>query len=161
LQALAAADLEAKYIELELTESLLLEDSNALRGTLQQLRSHGMSFSIDDFGTGYSNLSYLKHFEVERLKIDQSFIRRVTEDPHDAAIVSAIIQVANSLKLALIAEGIEDQATLNHLIELGCTQGQGYYWSPALPADEFKAFVIAHRRKLALTQSSPVADSSI
>ncbi|WP_084282521.1 putative bifunctional diguanylate cyclase/phosphodiesterase [Deefgea rivuli] len=149
LQALARSGLAAQYVELELTESLLLEDSSALRSTLQQLRGHGISFSIDDFGTGYSNLSYLKHFEVERLKIDQSFIRRLTEDPHDAAIVSAIIQVADSLQLALIAEGIENAATLQRLIELGCKQGQGYHWSPALPADEFKAFVLAHRQKLA------------
>ncbi|WP_373974353.1 EAL domain-containing protein [Chitinibacter sp. SCUT-21] len=146
--ALRLSGLPAELIELELTESLLLEDSDHLKVILQNLRSLGLSFSIDDFGTGYSNLSYLKHFEVERLKIDQSFIRRLTEDAHDEAIVSAIIQVANSLKLQLIAEGIEDQATLNRLIELGCEQGQGYFWSPAIPAEEFKQFVLHHRSQL-------------
>jgi diguanylate cyclase (GGDEF)-like protein len=147
--ALKNTQLSPELIELELTESLLLEDSEHLKVILQNLRSLGLSFSIDDFGTGYSNLSYLKHFEVERLKIDQSFIRRLTEDAHDEAIVSAIIQVANSLQLQLIAEGIEDQNTLNRLIELGCAQGQGYYWSPAIPADEFKQFVLNHRAGLA------------
>lgn len=146
--ALKLTELPPELVELELTESLLLEDSEHLKIILQNLRSLGLSFSIDDFGTGYSNLSYLKHFEVERLKIDQSFIRRLTEDAHDEAIVSAIIQVANSLQLQLIAEGIEDQNTLNRLIELGCAQGQGYYWSPALPADEFKQFVLRHRAQL-------------
>lgn len=143
--ALKLTQLPPELVELELTESLLLEDSDHLKIILQNLRSLGLSFSIDDFGTGYSNLSYLKHFEVERLKIDQSFIRRLTEDAHDEAIVSAIIQVANSLELQLIAEGIEDQSTLNRLIELGCEQGQGYYWSPAIPAAEFKQFVLRHQ----------------
>ncbi|QLG89647.1 EAL domain-containing protein [Chitinibacter bivalviorum] len=143
--ALNATGLAPELIELELTESLLLEDSQHLKVILRNLRQLGLRFSIDDFGTGYSNLSYLKHFEVERLKIDQSFIRRLTEDAHDEAIVRAIIQVANSLKLQLIAEGIEDQASLTRLIELGCEQGQGYLWSPALPADEFQQFVIRHQ----------------
>jgi EAL domain-containing protein (putative c-di-GMP-specific phosphodiesterase class I) len=148
LSALEINQLSPEFIELELTESLLLEDSQHLKVILQNLRSHGLRFSIDDFGTGYSNLSYLKHFEVERLKIDQSFIRRLTDDAHDEAIVSAIIQVANSLQLQMIAEGIEDAATLQRLIELGCKQGQGYHWSPALPADDFMQFVVAHRRSL-------------
>ncbi|WP_052190592.1 bifunctional diguanylate cyclase/phosphodiesterase [Chitinibacter sp. ZOR0017] len=143
--ALAQTGLPAHLLELELTESLLLEDSAHLKTILQNLRSLGISFSIDDFGTGYSNLSYLKHFEVERLKIDQSFIRRLSDDAHDEAIVRAIIQVADSLNLHLIAEGIEDTRTLTKLQELGCEQGQGFLWSPAITASEFKRYVQQHQ----------------
>ncbi|WP_269531068.1 bifunctional diguanylate cyclase/phosphodiesterase [Chitinimonas sp. BJYL2] len=141
LNALQASGLPANRLELELTESLLIEDSEHLSALLGRLRAVGVSFSIDDFGTGYSNLSYLKRFEVERLKIDQSFIRRLTEDTQDEAIVRAIIQMAGSLKLDTVAEGVEDADTLARILELGCHHGQGFYWSPALPAAQFDAFV--------------------
>ena len=104
-----------------------------------------MSLSIDDFGIGYSNLGYLKRFEVSRLKIDQSFIRRLTDDRHDKAIVRAIIQMTTSLGLVALAEGVENESTLARLIELGCHEGQGLHWAPALPADEFLAFVTKRR----------------
>jgi len=143
--ALAAADLPASCIELELTESLLIADSAHLSPLLARLRERGLRFSIDDFGTGYSNLGYLKRFEVERLKIDQSFVHRMTQDPNDEAIVRAIIDMAASLRLETIAEGVEDAATLRRLLELGCEFGQGYLWSPALPPDEFLAFVREQR----------------
>ena len=100
-----------------------------------------MSFSIDDFGTGYSNLGYLKRFEVSRLKIDQSFIRRLTDDKHDEAIVRAIIQMTTGLGLVTIAEGVESESTLARLIELGCDHGQGLHWAPAMPSGEFLEFV--------------------
>jgi len=140
LNAMEAADLPASALELELTESMLLEDTPALTQKLRNLRAMGLSFSIDDFGTGYSNLSYLQRFEVERLKIDQSFVRRVPHSPQDEAIVHAIIQMARSLNLATVAEGIEDEATLARLKELGCTTGQGFYWSKALAPADFEAF---------------------
>jgi EAL domain-containing protein (putative c-di-GMP-specific phosphodiesterase class I) len=108
---------------------------------LRRLRGRGVSFSIDDFGIGYSNLGYLKRFEVSRLKIDQSFVRRLTDDRHDEAIVGAIIQMSTSLGLVTIAEGVESESTLARLIELGCDQGQGLHWAPAMPSGEFFEFV--------------------
>ena len=147
LNALSASGLAPDCLELELTESLLIADSTHLTALLGRLRNLGVRFSIDDFGTGYSNLGYLKRFEVERLKIDQSFVRRLTTDSNDEGIVRAIIEMAHSLKLDAVAEGVETQETLDHLIRLQCDFGQGYHWSPALPAEEF--FALAMRRRAA------------
>ena len=144
-QRAAASPLSPGSIELELTESLLIAESKHLSPLLGRLRAMGVRFSIDDFGTGYSNLGYLKRFEVERLKIDQSFVRRLTQDRNDEGIVRAIIEMAHSLKLEVIAEGIEDLPTLKRLIELGCSFGQGFHWSAALPPDEFFEFVARNR----------------
>ena len=142
-QALADSGLPSTNLELELTESLLIQDSLALAESLASLRRMGVRFAIDDFGTGYSNLAYLKRFEVERLKIDQTFVRRLTDDIQDQAIVRAIVQMASSLNLSTVAEGVEDGATLALLGDLGCQQGQGFHWSPAVPALEFEAFLRA------------------
>lgn len=136
-QALNSSGLPAELLELELTESMLIDDSSGLTDMLARLRAMGITLAIDDFGTGYSNLAYLKRFDVESLKIDQSFVRRLCEDSQDEAIVRAIIQMAASLNLHTVAEGIEDAATLLRLRELGCTRGQGFYWAPALPAESF------------------------
>ncbi len=140
-QALAASGLPSTNLELELTESLLIQDSLTLAESLASLRRMGVRFAIDDFGTGYSNLAYLKRFEVERLKIDQTFVRRLTDDLQDQAIVRAIVQMASSLNLFTVAEGVEDGATLALLGDLGCQQGQGFHWSPAVPAAEFEVFL--------------------
>jgi diguanylate cyclase len=142
-QALAASGLPSTNLELELTESLLIQDSLQLAESLASLRRMGVRFAIDDFGTGYSNLAYLKRFEVERLKIDQTFVRRLTDDVQDQAIVRAIVQMAASLNLFTVAEGVEDGATLALLGDLGCQQGQGFHWSPAVPAAEFEKFLKA------------------
>lgn len=140
LNALASAQLPPEYLELELTESLLIEDSDRLVHTLAVLRSEGVHFSIDDFGTGYSNLGYLKKFEVGALKIDQSFVRKMDDQTGDAAIVRAIIQMAASLGLTTIAEGVEDAGTAALLRSLGCNQAQGYYWARPMPANEVEHF---------------------
>ena len=140
LNAMEEAGVPGSALELELTESMLLADTPSLRQKLRNLRDMGLSFAIDDFGTGYSNLSYLQRFEVERLKIDQSFVRRLPHSPQDEAIVHAIIQMAKSLNLGTVAEGIEDEATLARLQALGCTTGQGFYWSRAVSAEDFQAF---------------------
>ena len=126
---------------------------------LRRLRGRGVSFSIDDFGIGYSNLAYLKRFEVSRLKIDQSFIRRLTDDKHDEAIVRAIIQMTTSLGLLTIAEGVEGESTLARLLELGCHQGQGLHWAPALPPREFLEFV-TKRRSMRWIPSGPGATAT-
>ncbi len=154
MNALAANKLAANCIELELTESLLIADSKDLTALLSRLRAQGLRLSIDDFGTGYSNLGYLKQFEVECLKIDQSFVRRMTENANDAGIVRAIIEMAHSLSLDVVAEGLENEAVLNRLIELGCEFGQGFHWSPALAPDDFVHFLNGYRTRcpeLALT----------
>lgn len=140
LNALAKAQLPPEYLELELTESLLIEDSERLVHTLAVLRSEGVHFSIDDFGTGYSNLGYLKKFEVGALKIDQSFVRKMDDQTGDAAIVRAIIQMAASLGLRTIAEGVEDASTAALLRSLGCNEAQGYYWARPMPANEIEIF---------------------
>lgn len=140
LNALASAQLPPEYLELELTESLLIEDSDRLVHTLAVLRSEGVHFSIDDFGTGYSNLGYLKKFEVGALKIDQSFVRKMDDQTGDAAIVRAIIQMAASLGLKTIAEGVEDASTAALLRSLGCNEAQGYYWARPMPGHEVEQF---------------------
>src|SRR6478735_1993711 len=140
VNAFEASGLPASALELELTESLLIQGSSKISALLRRLRGRGVSFSIDDFGVGYSNLGYLKRFEVSRLKIDQSFIRRLTDDRHDKAIVRAIIQMTTSLGLVAIAEGVENESTLARLIDLGCHEGQGLHWAPAMPPGEFLEF---------------------
>jgi EAL domain-containing protein (putative c-di-GMP-specific phosphodiesterase class I) len=147
MQALESAGVSPRRLDLELTESVLLEETCELSSMLGRLRGQGVCFSIDDFGTGYSNLGYLKRFEVTRLKIDQSFIRRLTQDAHDAAIVGAIVQMARSLRLATLAEGVEDEATLVALRRLGCEEGQGWLWAKALPPEEFAAYLRRHRER--------------
>ena len=140
-QALSASGLPADRLELELTESMIIDDTRQVSQTLHQLVAMGLRLAIDDFGTGYSNLGYLKRFQVNRLKIDQSFVHRLTQDHHDRAIVGAIVQMAHSLGLVAIAEGVEDAATLQCLRGLGCTEGQGYWWSRPVPAEAFAAWV--------------------
>ncbi|BBI99739.1 hypothetical protein FGKAn22_14320 [Ferrigenium kumadai] len=134
--ALERSGLPARYLELELTESILLHDIEAAMQTLHALKAMGVKLSIDDFGTGYSSLSYLKRLAVDKLKIDQSFVRDLTEDPEDAAIVKAIIQLGHTLQLSIIAEGVETDAQLAFLRNYGCDEVQGYFFSRPLPAEE-------------------------
>jgi diguanylate cyclase (GGDEF)-like protein len=135
--ALARSGLPASHLELELTESILLQDVEVVMGTLHRLKEIGVQLSIDDFGTGYSSLSYLKRLAVDKLKIDQSFVRDMVEDPDDAAIVRAIIQLGHILQLTIIAEGVENDAQLALLRDYGCEQIQGYLFSRPVPAEEF------------------------
>jgi diguanylate cyclase (GGDEF)-like protein/PAS domain S-box-containing protein len=131
---LAETGLAAQYLELELTESLALEDSQKFMLTLKQLKQLGLQLTIDDFGTGYSSLSYLKHFPLDRLKIDISFVRSIVSDAGDAAIARTIIMLGHSLHLKVIAEGVESQDQLNFLREQGCDEMQGFLYSEPLPA---------------------------
>ncbi len=132
------ADLSPKYIELEITESALMEDVNKSNEILKELKKWGIEISIDDFGTGYSSLSYLKKFPIDTLKIDRSFVRDILDDKDDAAIVSAIIAMANSLRLNVIAEGVETGEQLNFLAAEGCNEVQGYFLGKPIPAHEFE-----------------------
>lgn len=139
--ALTDAKLEPGYIELELTESALMNNPEESAATLQSLSAMGVHISIDDFGTGYSSLSYLRRFPLDKLKIDRSFIRDLMTNADDACIVRAIISLAHSLRLRVVAEGVETSQQLEFLRELGCDQYQGYYCSPAVPADQFVTLV--------------------
>ncbi len=130
--------LRAGCLELELTESTLVDDADTFILALQRLKALGVRLSIDDFGTGYSNLSYLQRFSVDKLKVDRSFIVRLDNSPQDRAIVDAIVQIARSLDLVVTAEGIEDASVVQALIEMGCAQGQGYLFGKPQPAAEFE-----------------------
>jgi diguanylate cyclase (GGDEF)-like protein len=135
--ALKRSGLPAELLELELTESILLQDVDVAIKTLRSLKDMGVKLSIDDFGTGYSSLSYLKRLAVNKLKIDQSFVRDLAADPDSAAIVRAIIQLGHTLQLTVIAEGVETDAQLTFLRNYGCDEAQGYLYSRPIPATEF------------------------
>jgi diguanylate cyclase (GGDEF)-like protein len=135
--ALKQSGLPADQLELELTESILLQDIDVALKTLHSLKEMGVKLSIDDFGTGYSSLSYLKRLDVDKLKIDQSFVRDLIEEADSAAIVRAIIQLGHALQLAVIAEGVESAAQLTFLRANGCDQAQGYFFSRPVTAGEF------------------------
>ncbi len=126
------------YLGIELTESLVMADVEEAIEILRRLRAIGVQMSIDDFGTGYSSLSYLKRFPVDLLKIDQSFVRDITLDADDAAIVLSVISLAHNLKMGVIAEGVETAEQLDFLRCNGCNEIQGYHFSRPLPADEFR-----------------------
>jgi EAL domain-containing protein (putative c-di-GMP-specific phosphodiesterase class I)/CheY-like chemotaxis protein len=128
--------LAPKYLELELTESLLLANADLRLSVVQELKAMGLTLAIDDFGTGYSSFSYLRQFQVGRLKIDRSFIRDVAVNPDDAAITAAIISMAKSLRLKVIAEGVEDEAQMSFLRAHHCDEIQGYYFCRPLTVDK-------------------------
>lgn len=136
-RALLDSALDPTLLELEITEGVLMQNVEATLATLQAIKALGVRLAVDDFGTGYSSLSYLRKFPVDVLKIDQSFIHGLSHEPKDAALVSAIIQLGRSLNLSIIAEGVETQEQLAFLKQQGCEEGQGYYFSKALPADSF------------------------
>lgn len=143
MQILDEVQLPPQYLELELTEGVAMDNPLAAIAVMDKLHERGIRMSIDDFGTGYSSLSYLKRFKIYKLKIDQSFVHDITEDPEDKAIVGAIISMAGSLGMQTIAEGVETEGQLAFLREQGCDEVQGYYFSRPLPAEQFEALLRA------------------
>ena len=120
-----------------MTESVLMKHADDANSILQSLRSHGIRIALDDFGTGFSSLNYLRRFPLDSLKIDQSFVRQISGSDKDSTLVTAIISMAQSLKLTIIAEGVETQPEQAFLRMRGCEHAQGYLFSKPVPADEF------------------------
>ena len=146
---LADTGLAPACLDIELTESLFMDDITVAVELLHSMKALGVSMSIDDFGTGYSSLSYLSRFPIDVLKIDRSFVSAIGRDANDAALVSSIIALAHNLKLAVIAEGVETAEQLDYLRRHGCDEMQGYYFSRPLPADQFEQ-MLREDRTLAL-----------
>lgn len=143
-EILAATGLAAKYLDLELTESSIMSNTPATIEVLTKLKAMDVTISIDDFGTGFSSLSYLKRLPIDTLKIDQSFIRDVTTDPDDAALVMAIVTLGHNLRLQVVAEGVETEEQLKFLHLLRCDEVQGYFFSKPLPAPGLELLLAAN-----------------
>lgn len=141
-EILKKTGINPRFLDLELTETEMLNDS--LSPLIKQINQKGITLSIDDFGTGYSGFSYLKYFDIDKIKIDRSFIHNVTNNTDNATIVSAILAMAKELNIKSLAEGVETQEELNFLIEKNCDYVQGYYFSKPLPAEEFTQFLKTH-----------------
>ncbi|HEY6064856.1 MAG TPA: EAL domain-containing protein, partial [Thermoanaerobaculia bacterium] len=139
--ALAAAEIEAGCLDLEITESSAMENAERAINTLWELKRLGVKISLDDFGTGYSSLNYLKRFPIDRVKLDRSFVRDVVKNSEDAAIVRAIIAMAHTLKMTVVAEGVEKQDQLAFLSEHRCDEMQGFLFSPPVPSAQFLALL--------------------
>ena len=132
-------------MELELTETMLMENAGMPATVIADLSALGVMFSIDDFGTGYSNLGYLKRFPLHRLKIDQSFVRGISANHEDVAIIRAVLGLEKNLKLKVLAEGVETIEQLNFLRAEGCEEIQGYYVGRPMPAHDFEAILASKR----------------
>ncbi|MGZ5001349.1 MAG: EAL domain-containing protein, partial [Methylomonas sp.] len=147
-------------LELELTESAVMSDADEFVRATEILKGLHISLAIDDFGTGFSSLSYLKRFAIDRLKIDISFVRDITQDPNSASIALAIISMSHNLKLSVIAEGVETEAQLNFLRLRGCDEMQGFYFSEPLPAADFEQ-MLRERRKLVFPPGAELPTQTI
>jgi EAL domain-containing protein (putative c-di-GMP-specific phosphodiesterase class I) len=142
-QVLGETHLDACYLELELTESTLMRNTEEAVSMLNELHELGIGIAVDDFGTGYSSLSYLKRLPVDRLKIDRSFVADIGTSDDDETITAAIIALAHELQLQVIAEGVETTSQFDFLRERACDEMQGYFFSPPLPGEELAALLAA------------------
>jgi EAL domain-containing protein (putative c-di-GMP-specific phosphodiesterase class I) len=140
-QALGSTRWDAQWLELELTESVIMENAEETIRVLNELKAMGVTLSVDDFGTGYSSMAYLKRFPLDVIKIDKSFINDITTDPSDATIVKAVIALARGLELTSIAEGVETEEQLNFLRDHGCDQMQGFLVNRPVPAEQMESFL--------------------
>jgi EAL domain-containing protein (putative c-di-GMP-specific phosphodiesterase class I) len=145
--ALHDAQLDPRSLELEITESAVMTNPEESARILEQVSRMGVVVSVDDFGTGYSSMSYLRRFPIDKLKIDQSFIKDLMTHPDDASIVRAIISLAHGLRLKVVAEGVETSEQLQLLRSLNCDQYQGFHFCAALPAEEFGTMVQTWQRE--------------
>jgi diguanylate cyclase (GGDEF)-like protein len=159
-RALDDAGLEARYLEVELTESAVMSDPEKSIAILEQLSVMGVLVSVDDFGTGYSSMSYLRRFPIDKLKIDRVFIDEIASRPEDASIVRAIVSLAHSLRLKVVAEGVETPAQLEFLKTAGCDEYQGYHFSRPLPAANFERLVRESHTADVLTEEDAIRTHS-
>ena len=141
LQTLKDTKLNAKNLELEITEGVFMHNEEMTLCVLNQLKKNGIQLSIDDFGTGYSSLSYLKRFPIDKLKIDQSFVKNCHTNDEDKAIISTIVALGKNLNLTIIAEGVEELAHVDFLKSIHCDEIQGYWYSKPLEQDRLIAFM--------------------
>tara|TARA_R110001583_G_scaffold21088_5_gene80297 strand:- start:13882 stop:15678 length:1797 start_codon:yes stop_codon:yes gene_type:complete len=146
LNAASNSGMDIKFLMLEITESMLIGDEERVIEIMERIKKQGPMLSIDDFGTGYSSLSYLKRFPLDELKIDRSFLIEVPAKKDDSAIVKAIVAMAHSLELSVVAEGVEEEDQLKFMQSIGCDVIQGFYFSKALPADEFEQYVLTKNK---------------
>jgi diguanylate cyclase (GGDEF)-like protein/PAS domain S-box-containing protein len=156
-QALTDSGLEPRYLDLELTESMLMHDMERAVSTLTELDALGVTLSVDDFGTGYSSLSYLKRFPINVLKIDRSFVNDITSDPDDAAIATAIIAMAHSLNIKVVAEGVETLEQQEFLKQRDCDGMQGYYFSKPLSVEDFTSLLKKKQRQVRVPGAGSIA----
>jgi EAL domain-containing protein (putative c-di-GMP-specific phosphodiesterase class I) len=157
---LGESGMDPKRLELELTESVLMTGAESTASALQALRKNRIQVALDDFGTGFSSLSYLQKFPVDCLKIDQSFVRQISTQEGDGALVTAIIQMAHSLELRVIAEGVETKDELQFIKDRGCDEGQGYYFSRPLTSSGFAERLAEQDRTMATSCSPPFQSRS-
>jgi EAL domain-containing protein (putative c-di-GMP-specific phosphodiesterase class I) len=141
--------LEARYLEIELTENMVMHDAQQMIAMLQAIKRLGVQIAVDDFGTGYSSLSYLKRFPVDRLKVDRSFVKDINVDSDDAAIVRTIIALGHNLGLKVLAEGVETEEQIEFLSRYACDELQGFYFSRPIPAERFRGWLESARTGLA------------
>jgi diguanylate cyclase (GGDEF)-like protein/PAS domain S-box-containing protein len=160
-QILKDTNLDPRWLELELTESSIMKDPEQAIEKLHELKLMGIKVAVDDFGTGYSSLNYLKRFPIDTLKIDKSFVSDICKDPHDTAIVRAIINLGHALDVTVIAEGVETKEQLQYLSALECDAVQGFLFSKALSAKAFEELLVEQRRVAEGKDVSPTVPLSI
>jgi EAL domain-containing protein (putative c-di-GMP-specific phosphodiesterase class I) len=141
LKIVKDAGIPPNRIELEITESAFMHDTDAVAGVLQKVREHGVRVSVDDFGTGYASLNYLRNLPLDTIKIDQSFVRDVTHKTIDAAIIEAVIGMARAMNVTVVGEGVETRREAEYLRRVGADTGQGFLFSRPLAADQFLSLV--------------------
>ena len=144
-QALGTWRADPKTVTLEITESATIVDADQSIAVMKRLKAIGLRLSVDDFGTGYSSLSYVKDFPLDELKIDKQFVQQMRQSKGDQQIVRSVIDLAHNFELSVVAEGVEDEATLKELKKMGCDMAQGFLMSPALPAEQLMGWLKQQR----------------